>query len=156
MRRRTPWGPAGGRPPKGWADRQRHSERMVLLGQHLPAVDAALIQASFGDGTPQTKLAMLLNLDVRGVNRRLKRLERRLLSPGYGYSVVNMEHFDHHRARVARACVIEGLSIRAASERTGLTVHEVRMHRTAILSAGEALVRASRAPATWRGAEPRA
>ena len=78
------------------------------------------------------------------------------MSPGYGYAVVNMEHFDHDRARVAKACVIEGLSIRAASERTGLTVHEVRMHRTAILSAGEALVRASRAPAAWRGAEPRA
>ena len=145
------WGTA----KKGWADRQRHAERMVLLGKHLPAAEAALIQASFGDGTPQTKLATLLNMDVRGVNRRLKRLERRLLSPGYGYVIVNMEHFDHDRARVARACVIEGLSIRAAAERTGLTLHEVRMHRTALLNAGEALVRVGRTPGAWRRTESR-
>lgn len=153
----TGWAKPLDRRPKGWEHKQEHAERLVRLAQHLPASEASLIQSVYGDGASIARVAALLKQDPRSLGRRLKRLERRMLSPAYAYVVLNIETLEGDRARVARACVLEGLSIRAACARTGLSIHVVRIHRAALESAGEAMMRvrqaATSAGVSWRGSK---
>lgn len=152
--RESGWAKPLDRRPRSWEQKQEHAERLVRLSQHLPASEASLIQSVYGDGATVARVAALLKQEPRSLGRRLKRLERRMLSAAYAYVVLNIETLEGDRARVARACVLEGLSIRAACARTGLSIHVVRIHRAALESAGEAMMRvrkaATSAGVSWR------
>jgi DNA-directed RNA polymerase specialized sigma24 family protein len=108
------------------------SKHLVALAQYLPPEDASLVQAVFGDGTPITQVALLLNRPLRALSRRIHRLEMRLRDPAFHYCVRCFRSFDEERQNVVRMTIFEGVSLRIAAERMGVSMHVVRTHRLAV------------------------
>jgi hypothetical protein len=115
------------------------AQRIAELGAHLPAPDAALIEAVFAHGLTVQRAAGLMNLDPRTVRRRIRHLVTRIKSPAFAFVVVQRDNFSPERATVARACIIEGRSLRVAAIQLGISIHAVRLHRSAIITQAEAL-----------------
>lgn len=115
------------------------AQRIAELGAHLPAPDAALIEAVFAHGLTVQRAAGLMNLDPRTVRRRIRQLITRIRSPAFAFVVVQRDNFSPERATVARACIIEGRSLRVAAIQLGISIHAVRLHKSAIITQAEAL-----------------
>lgn len=101
-------------------------EELVHRAALLPEADRGLLLAVYRDATPARTVAALRGLDVRRVRRRVRLLVQRVLSPRFGFVMDHMASWPRGRRRVAQAVVIEGRSLREASETLGMTVHAVR------------------------------
>lgn len=99
---------------------------------HLPPKERALIQQVFVDGTPINRLAQTRGEEPRRLARRVKSITKRLLDPRFKYVTENKAAWRPTRQRVASACIVEGLSMREASEKLKLSPYTIRKHREAI------------------------
>jgi hypothetical protein len=123
-------------------------EQALRLAEHLGKADAALLRAVLEQGRPLTEIALLGGLDERALSRRVRGLLRRVSSPAFAMCVLYAGAWPEPLGRVARACVLEGQTIREAARTLGLSVHRVRTARAAV----EAMVQGVRAMnATGRG-----
>ncbi|MFI4898189.1 MAG: hypothetical protein ACIARR_10220 [Phycisphaerales bacterium JB059] len=107
-------------------------DRIVEGSAWLAPAERALILAYYRDGQRVTEIARLANESVRALRRRLRRAVRRVLSPEFAFVVEAHGGWSPTRRRVARACLLEGRTIRETSERLGLSLHTVRRHHVAI------------------------
>jgi DNA-directed RNA polymerase specialized sigma24 family protein len=120
------------------------AERMLALAEWLPPTDRALIVAMYKDGLSGVAIARLRGEPVEVVRRRLARVIKRMNTPVFALVAVQSSAWPRARAEAARLCVLEGLSIRAAAERAGITAHQVRREIITVRAMAEALATAGR------------
>jgi DNA-directed RNA polymerase specialized sigma24 family protein len=129
-------------PPSEGADLRRarnkqFAEILVARAQWLSPPDAALVRATFGQGSTVAQVARLARTDARSLRRRLRRLVRRLSSREFLVVLRAWEHWAPTRRRVARACFIDGLSQRQACKALKLSLHTIRRHSSAVKALAE-------------------
>lgn len=130
---------------RGWArpalirgDRQAVADRLLRLAEFLGAPDRTLIHAILADGRTRVEMAGLMGTREITVRRRVDRLIARMNSRAFRYAARELDRMDPQRAAVARACILEGRSLREAAERLGVSTHRVTTLRRAILERAEA------------------
>ncbi|MFT5423459.1 MAG: DNA-directed RNA polymerase specialized sigma24 family protein [Phycisphaerales bacterium] len=105
---------------------------LLLRAQWLPTADRELVEAVYREGKSAAEIARLGDASVGVVRNRIKQIVDRLCSDRLPFVVERSPSWSPTRRRVARQCVIEGHSMRAASERLGVSLHTVRRHLGAI------------------------
>lgn len=126
------------------------ADRILALAPCLPAPDAALLTALYRDGASFQAVAKVRGVDVRLLRRRVRKLVDRLLSPGFALVATHAASWPAERAAVARAAIIDGLSIRATARQTGIPIHIVRREMLVI----EAMIEHAALAAPGRAAAP--
>jgi len=122
-------------------DRQDAARRISSLADWLPPADAALLHAVYSAGQSVTELARIAGLSPPALRRRVRRLAARVLSEKFLFVARHLGGWPPTRRRVARLCVLEGVSMREAARRLGLSLHTVRKHCHAIDALFEAATR---------------
>ena len=134
---------------------------LVARARFLLPEDAALVQAVYGEGLSVTAIATNLPKRAsddhaaedypptcapspRSVRRRLQRLVTRITSARFLTALDLLDAMPPTRRRVARACVLQGMTMRQAAARLGLSYHSIRRHMDAV----SALCDAPRRPST--------
>jgi hypothetical protein len=131
-------------------DRQEHARTLVERAAWLPPDDRELVEAVFGEGISVAAFVRrrrqrgndlapgrreqdrAVPLTARTARTRLRRLVERVLSPRYAFVVANRALWTGPMRRAAFACVVQGLSLREASARLGMSLHAVRRHLDAV------------------------
>jgi hypothetical protein len=90
--------------------------------------DQALMDACFSRGMRVLELARLQGVDPRVVQRRIKRLSARVISPEFSFVLNQESAWPPTRRRIARAVVLEGRTMRGASKALSISLHTVREH----------------------------
>lgn len=90
--------------------------------------DQALMDACFSRGMRVLELARLQGVDPRVVQRRIKRLSARVISPEFSFVLNQESAWPPTRRRIARAVVLEGRTMRGASKALAISLHTVREH----------------------------
>ncbi|MFN7022164.1 MAG: hypothetical protein ACK4WH_12675 [Phycisphaerales bacterium] len=119
---------------------RRLIERSVLLAPD----DKALIRAIYAEGLPLRVVAELRGQSPRACRESLARLVRRLCSPAFQLAADPRGLLTRRQAAVARACFIEGLTMRQAAARLRTSLHIVRSERARMLAMVEGLTLAER------------
>lgn len=123
--------------PRSVADlRRRHARELteaVLSGsKYLDEQDRALLEAVYERGIPASHLARLRDEPARTVRRRVRKLAERIASPAFNFVLLHKDAWTPTRRRVAERCVLGGVSMRAAAEQLGTSLHNVRKEMNAI------------------------
>ena len=135
--------------------RRRRRETVELIlnrSAYLPDRDRLLIEGVFGEGHSVTELSALTGEAPRTLRRRVRRIVQRMVGVGqvgagrgggdkFLFVVRHMDNWAPTRRRVAEVCVLEGLSLRQAADRLGLSLYAVRRHHEAINAQLEAITR---------------
>jgi len=123
-------------PDEAWdlrrSRRREVVERIVEGAEFVAPGDRALVLAYYRDEQSVSDIARLAGEPVRALRRRLRRTVKRVLSPRFAFVAARQESWTASRRRVVRACVLEGRTLREASERLGLSLHTVRRHHSAM------------------------
>ena len=119
--------------------RRRAGAAVMLDRAHLldPA-DQRLIEAIYSRGQSAAAVARLLGQPSRKVNARVHRLVKLLCSPECALVQAMKTRMPQARREIARACFVQGMSIRAASARVGITFYAARQHLAAVRALAEA------------------
>lgn len=105
----------------------RESAAQILaLADLLPAPDRLLLAQVLEEGRSVASLAALMGQKPAALRRRVKGLIARVRSVRYTIVRAHACEWPDRRARVARACVVEGRSMPEAARALGLTYHVVR------------------------------
>lgn len=112
--------------------------------------DRTLIELVFREGRTLREIASLLDQPPPAIRRRLRRIATRLLDPLTAYVAAHADTWPPTRRRIAVACVLQGLSMREAAQRLGLSLHTVRRHMAAVRELGAETRRTGR----WSQAKP--
>jgi len=115
------------------------AELLVARAEHLLPEDRALITAVYQDNLTAAQVAQLKGCPPRTIRRRLRSLIQRLLSPRYVFVASRLDRWPPTRKRVARACVLQGRTLRAAAAHLKVSLHTVRRHMDAVAAQHEAL-----------------
>jgi hypothetical protein len=130
--------------------RAAHAVHLCELAVHLPPDEHALILSRYADGHAVPRIAALTGCTKQTIQRRLHRLTRRLLAPEFAFIAPRLSQLDPTSARVARACIVEGHSVRQAAKCLHMSRHVVRETRSVLLglsrAAGEPPTRPSPIP----------
>ncbi len=102
------------------------AEQFVALAEWLHPTERALIESVFDRGMTVSELALMSGGDPRLLQRRLRRLLRRMNSREFREVIRRADLWPVMRRGIARACILQGLTLRRAAEELGLSVHTVR------------------------------
>lgn len=102
------------------------AEIVVDHAQELRTEDRAVVMAIYRDGMTAQDVAELRREPARRIRQRVRRLVSRLLSDRFLFVLRERDGWPPRRQRVARACVLEGRSMRAAAEHLRMSLHGVR------------------------------
>jgi DNA-directed RNA polymerase specialized sigma24 family protein len=114
--------------------RDRLQDLVRARAGELDAPDRSLVEAVVMGGQRVSELAPLAGCSARVLRRRLKGALARLSSPEFGYVLRHRCEWPHTRRRVAEACVLRGLSQRAAAGELRISLYTVRYHQGAVLA----------------------
>ena len=128
-----------------------HAEAILALARFIQPQDRALLTAIYEQGHCAAQLAALTHQDPRTIRRRIRNLLTRFKSPLFAFVATNLRQWPPTRQRIAVLCILQGIPIREAAARTGLTIHAVRRHLDQIKLLHELATR----PAPRNNAGPR-
>lgn len=117
-------------------------ESIRQAARHLPDEERVLIDDIYEHEIPIFLIARRTGEDPRAVSRRVRRITRRLLDPRFRFVAEHRSAWRPTQSTVAKACVLDGLSIREAARRLDLSRHTVRRHKEAIDALFELIPRA--------------
>ena len=124
--------------------RTQRAARLCILAAELPPDERALVLSRYADGRSSSQIAALAGCSRFLIERKLRRLTTRLSRPEYIFLAPRLIQLDPAQRSIARACFIEGRSIRAAAIHLNISQHALRESRAVLL----ALVRGLAAPGT--------
>lgn len=122
--------------------RTQRAARLCKLATELPADERTLVLARYADGRSSGQIAALAGCARHPVERKLRRLTARMARAEYLFLAPRLLQLDPVQRSVARACFIEGRSIRAAAIHLNMSQHALRERRAVLL----ALVRGVASP----------
>lgn len=118
--------------------RTQLTHTLCALTRELPESDRALLERYLVDGVPTSTLAAELGIARRGVTRRVHALLARANSAEYRLIARCSARMARVDARIGHALFCEGLPLREAARKLGLSVHTVREARARLCAmAGE-------------------
>jgi DNA-directed RNA polymerase specialized sigma24 family protein len=123
-----------------------NKERVLALAGFLPEPERIMLEALLREGVSPHTLAKLRGTTTRTVHRRAAMLVRRVSSPAFAVAVAHDDAWDRVRAGAARMCVVEGLSVRVAASRLGVSLYAVRRELSRVHAMAEAMTLAERLP----------
>lgn len=113
--------------------RRRAMVTRVLDGaEYLPDDERQLLLAVYARGMRVSEVAAMLGEPERPLRRRVRALVRRVLDPAFPVVVARSGQWPRPVRRVAEMVVVEGLSVREVSQRTGESYHTVRQRLTSV------------------------
>jgi transposase len=121
-------------------------ERLLLLASFLPESQRALLDALLGEGVPARVIAKLRGTSPRTVRRRASLLVERVNSPAFAIVVSHGRAWPPLREAIARLCVVDGVGMRAAAARLGVSLYTVRREVAQVRAIAEAMALAGRVP----------
>lgn len=122
------------------------AQRVTEYARWLPPHEAEMVRGAYQSGQTAGQLAAIARVPTYVVQRRLRKVLERSLSADFRHAARQLERATDLPAwppdpsalrgaserqihlAVLRAVCIEGLSLRAASERLGIALHAVRRH----------------------------
>lgn len=116
-------------PLESWAVRKEFvTDQHILIGrcELLCPVDRDLVKALFGHHSSAELLAHLAKCHVQTIRRRYRRLLVRLHSERFLLAARSLPYLSGEQARLTRLHICQGLSLREAAGRIGLTYHQAR------------------------------
>jgi hypothetical protein len=116
------------------------AEQIVTRSDWLAREDRFILKAVYEDGKSVTDIATLRGDNPRTLQRRVRKLVKRVLSQKFAFVAAHKSCWSPTRRRVAEACVLQGLSLRRATAILKLTHHTVRRNYEAINDLYEAAV----------------
>jgi hypothetical protein len=117
---------------------RRLATRLTARADLLPEQERALVRALIEHGHSLCALSRLFGDWPSTIKRRLDRVMARVASPKFGFVAERLARLSPVRQRVARSCVLHGLSLRAAARELRLSHHSVRRHAEALHAMFEA------------------
>lgn len=114
--------------------RAAHAAKIAALAEYLPPTDRSLVRWVYHDGKSLAEIACLLRVRRTSLARRVRRLVARCRSPEFAFVAAHMSTWPAPMAHVARACVLEGRSVRSAAGSLRTTVHAARSLRAEVLA----------------------
>ncbi|HVZ94833.1 MAG TPA: hypothetical protein VG797_10020 [Phycisphaerales bacterium] len=120
---------------------RQQADRLVRLSQWLRPDERAMVDSVFGRGISAAKLAVIRGESARAMRRRIQRIVKRMASAEYRAVARWCGDWPAARQRVARACFLEGRTLREAAKVLGISVHTVRAHLSAVRAIVDALER---------------
>lgn len=114
--------------------RTQRAARLCKLAVELPADERALVLARYADGRSSAEIAALAGCSRFLIERKLRRLTTRMARPEYVFLAPRLLQLDPMQRSIARACFIEGRSIRAAALQLNISQHALREGRAVLLA----------------------
>jgi DNA-directed RNA polymerase specialized sigma24 family protein len=109
--------------------RQREmADSIISRAEYLTGPDRTLVLAVYEDNRRMSDLARMMGIHPRSLRRRVRRLIERMMSPKFAFVASRRDQWASTQRRVATACVLHGLSIRAAADQLKLSHYTVRKH----------------------------
>lgn len=102
------------------------AEIVVDHAQELMPDDRAVLCAIYRDGMTARDVADLRREPARRLRGRVRRLVARVLSDRFLFVLRYRNEWPQTRRRVAKACVLEGRSMRDGAKHLHMTLHAVR------------------------------
>ena len=102
------------------------SRRLLLLAEHLPREDRALLEAIYDRGMRPTDFARAVRLKPRTIRNRVQRIVQRIGTPVFQYVAGRSETWSEDRRAIAELVVLHGISQREAARRLGVSQHRIR------------------------------
>lgn len=120
----------------------RLSEYAYDAAAFLNEQDRELVLGVTVRGAKASSFAVMFSMSPRQIRMHTRRLLRRIASPEFRFSIRLLSNKGSiagtaTRKNIARECFVNGLSIRDAAKKLGLTIHMVRSHATAIRNQAE-------------------
>ncbi|MEQ8844347.1 MAG: sigma factor-like helix-turn-helix DNA-binding protein [Phycisphaerales bacterium] len=112
--------------------------RVLDAADHLPPDERQLLLAVYGRGMAVSEAAALLGTNERQMRRRVRALVRRVTDPAFEAAVRLGPQLPRQIAQVARLTAVEGLTMRQAAQRLGVSYHCVRKSRDGFRALAEA------------------
>lgn len=116
------------------------AEDQIALAEWLHPTERALIESVFDRGMTVSRLALMSGDDPRLLQRRFRRLLRRMNSREFREVIRRADTWPVTRRRIARACILQGLTLRRTAEQLRLSIHTVREQLAiirAVINGGE-------------------
>lgn len=114
--------------------RTQRAARLCELAIELPTDERAILLARYADGRSSTQIAAIAGCNRHHIERKLRVLTKRLARPEYVFLAPRLAQLDPEQRAIARACIIDGLSIRAAAIRLNMSRHVLRARRAVLLA----------------------
>lgn len=114
--------------------RTQRAARLCALARELPPNERALVLARYADGRRSGEIAAIAGCSRYLIERKLRRLTARLARPEYAFLAPRLSQLDPAQRAIARACFIEGRSIRAAAIHLNMSQHALRESRAVLLA----------------------
>lgn len=115
-------------------NREMRADVEVVLrrAEFLDDADRFLLEQVLDRGTPIRQLAVLLGCSPRSVQRRVRRLTERLMSPEVARVLRRSDHWTPVLRAVGLALWVRGWTLHQTAAHLGLTLHEVRKNAEAV------------------------
>lgn len=107
-------------------------ESVLGLAEHLPEDDRLLLRQVYELGLTVPQIARQMQRPRGQVYRRVQRVLRRMGSPLFRYVAGHQRILPAELRPVATHCVLSGLSVRRAADRSRMTLHEIRSRLQAL------------------------
>lgn len=107
-------------------------DRLAAMAQLVPEPDRSMLIAVYDRGVPISTVAAMRGIPTWEFRRVLARLLRRLNAPEFALASQPWKLPSERTAAVARACFIEGQSVRAAAASLSLSIHTVVRERACV------------------------
>jgi DNA-directed RNA polymerase specialized sigma24 family protein len=105
---------------------------IAARAEFLGPDERELMRAVYEEGKTPTDLSRLTGLRPRHIQRRVRRILRRVLSDRFLFVAAQRADWPAGRQRVATAVVLRGLSMRRAAQELGVSIYAVRYHMQAV------------------------
>jgi DNA-directed RNA polymerase specialized sigma24 family protein len=101
-------------------------EQALRLADRLAPADRDLMRAVYERGMSAEAFARAAGRSPRSVRGRLRRLIERMTSQPFRFVALHQRRWPAQRRRVAELVILQGLGLRAAAARAGMSIHHVR------------------------------
>ena len=108
--------------------------KVLDAADHLPPDERQLLLAIYGRGMPVSEAALMMGTPERQLRRRVKALVKRVCDPAFQAAIRLGPQLPRPIDQAARLTIIEGLPVRQAALRLGLSYYSVRKRREAFLA----------------------
>ena len=114
--------------------RTQRAARLCELAIELPTDERAILLSRYADGRSSTQIAAIAGCTRHHIERKLRVLTKRLARPEYVFLAPRLARLDPEQRAIARACIIQGLSIRSAAAQLNMSQHALRERRSVLLA----------------------
>jgi DNA-directed RNA polymerase specialized sigma24 family protein len=105
---------------------RREADAIVERAGRLLPEDRTLLAMVFRDGRSAASVARVMGVSAKRVRGRVRRLLDRIDSPLFRFVAANAQRWPEAQRVVAIALFVEGLSLREAGRRLGMSYYTVR------------------------------